>query len=132
MPFIENCAEYQIVEGKHIEAGEDAILIQITDPDREHPKPLNSFKEIYKFSFLDIEDEEHPHSFNDHQAIEISKILKKAIEEDKNVIVHCVMGLCRSGAVVDVGVTMGFKETGKWRTPNILVKQKLFKYVFNY
>jgi predicted protein tyrosine phosphatase len=130
MAFIENCAQYQIEEGKHSDAGENSVLIQICDPDSNHVKPLASFKEVYQFKFLDIEDENNPLSIKDKQAIEIVNILKKALAQNSNVIVNCVMGVCRSGAVADVGVTMGFKDCGKWRSPNTLVKQKLFKYVF--
>ena len=31
------------------------------------------------------------------------------------------------GAVVDVGVTMGFEDTDAYRSPNLLVKHKLLK-----
>jgi protein tyrosine phosphatase len=41
------------------------------------------------------------------------------------VIVHCVAGVCRSGAVCEVGVIMGFDDTEVFRSPNMLVKHKM-------
>lgn len=42
-----------------------------------------------------------------------------------NVIVHCHMGICRSGAVAAVGVMMGFNDVGSHRIPNLLVKHRM-------
>jgi hypothetical protein len=36
-------------------------------------------------------------------------------------------GLCRSGAVCEVGVMMGFDDTERFRSPNLLVKHKLMQ-----
>lgn len=36
-------------------------------------------------------------------------------------------GLCRSGAVAEVGIIMGFQDTHKFRLPNRLVKYKMMK-----
>jgi predicted protein tyrosine phosphatase len=44
-----------------------------------------------------------------------------------NVVVHCMAGICRSGAVVEVGVMMGFNDCEKYRQPNLRVKHKLMK-----
>ena len=44
-----------------------------------------------------------------------------------NVIVHCVAGVCRSGAVCEIGVMMGFDDTEVFRSPNLLVKHKMMK-----
>ena len=44
-----------------------------------------------------------------------------------NVVVHCHAGVCRSGAVAEVGITMGFEDTGVFRAPNLMVKHKLMK-----
>lgn len=131
--FVENCAEYEIVEGKHLPAGDNAMLIQITDPDCPFPVPANSFKEVRQFRFLDVEDyNERAEEFgiSDAQADEIVTALKFALENGMNVIVHCVMGVCRSGAVADFAVSIGFQDSGKWRQPNVRVKKKLFNSYF--
>ena len=44
-----------------------------------------------------------------------------------NVVVHCYAGICRSGAVCEVGVMMGFNDTERFRSPNLLVKHRMMK-----
>ena len=44
-----------------------------------------------------------------------------------NVLVHCHAGICRSGAVVEVGEIMGFTPTDRFRAPNLLVKHRMMK-----
>jgi hypothetical protein len=46
-----------------------------------------------------------------------------------NVIVHCVAGVCRSGAVCEIGVMMGFDDTEAFRSPNLLVKHRMMKHL---
>jgi predicted protein tyrosine phosphatase len=122
--FIENCAAYQIADGTHSNAGDNAMLIAIADPGTNHPAPKASFKVVKRFHFFDTEDVSKG-AITDQQANEIYSALKYALKNKMNVIVHCVMGVCRSGAVAEVGTILGFEDTGKWRQPNLLVKQKL-------
>jgi hypothetical protein len=44
-----------------------------------------------------------------------------------NVIVHCHAGVCRSGAVCEVGVMLGFNDTEVFRSPNLLVKHRMMR-----
>jgi predicted protein tyrosine phosphatase len=44
-----------------------------------------------------------------------------------DVIVHCFAGICRSGAVCELGVMMGFQDTERFRQPNLLVKNRMMK-----
>ena len=44
-----------------------------------------------------------------------------------NVVVHCHAGVCRSGAVAEVGVMLGFDDSESFRSPNLLVKHKMMK-----
>jgi hypothetical protein len=44
-----------------------------------------------------------------------------------NVVVHCFAGICRSGAVCEGGVMMGFNDTERYRSPNLLVKHRMMK-----
>jgi hypothetical protein len=46
-----------------------------------------------------------------------------------NVVVHCFAGICRSGAVCEVGVMMGFNDTERFRSPNLLVKHRMMKHL---
>lgn len=128
--FIQNCSLDDIRKGSHTDAGENSMLIQIVDPDTDFPTPARKFKEVYKFKFLDIEKEDHPEACRDEDAMKIFRLLRHAKENGMNVIVHCHMGLCRSGAVAETGIAIGwFEDTGKIRFPNLLIKGKLFKYL---
>lgn len=64
---------------------------------------------------------------SEEQAQQSAEILKNAYANEYNVIVHCIVGLCRSGAVAEVGVMMGFEDTGAYRHPNIYVKSSLMR-----
>jgi protein tyrosine phosphatase len=106
------------------------MLIQISDPASWVPTPLKEFKEAHRFEFLDAEDDDDfpdECKISDKQAKEIVDLLKRAIDENMNVIVHCYAGICRSGAVVEVGSIMGFTPTERFRLPNIRVKHKMMK-----
>ena len=132
MPWIENVALADIPKGHHHAAGENSMLIQIVDPGMEFPKPRHQFKETHQFEFLDLEkNDPHGEEFKitDAQAAELVQLLQHAMNKRMNVIVHCVAGVCRSGAVCEVGVMMGFDDTEAFRSPNLLVKHKMMKYL---
>lgn len=140
MPYIEHISLADAIKGNH--HGND-ILIRIIDPDKVLdqlvPSPFIptkfNFKEVYYFRFLDLEKTDDP--INDHlkisdeQASDLVNILQKALNENKNVTVHCIMGICRSGAVHEVGEMMGFTpfpgKENQFRYPNLLVKEKMMK-----
>lgn len=107
------------------------MLIQITDPNQEFPTPKLNFKVVHQFMFLDAETDdtyiEEEAKISRKQAIEIYQALQYALDHHMNVIVHCQAGLCRSGAVAEVGITMGFNDTGRYRQPNMRVKHYLFE-----
>ena len=130
MPFIQNCSWDDAKNGWHKDPGENSILIQIADPASFFPTPKHTFAITHQFEFLDVEDAD---GFPDEvkiqpeQAMEITNILRYALEFDMNVIVHCFAGICRSGAVAEVGVMMGFEDTEKYRQPNIRVKTMLMR-----
>jgi protein-tyrosine phosphatase len=130
MPWIENVAAADIPTGFHHDCGPNSMLISITDPAGWHPKAKHSFKERHDFEFLDAEDEDgfpEEAKISDAQAQEIVALLQRALENRMNVVVHCMAGICRSGAVVEIGVMLGFNDTEKYRQPNLRVKQKLMK-----
>lgn len=131
MPWIENVSLGDIPKGRHHNAGENSMLIQIVDPDMEFPVPMHKFKETHKFKFLDIEVNDYTidETFrcSDEQAAELVRLLQHALEKRMNVVVHCHAGVCRSGAVAEVGVIMGFDDTEAFRSPNLLVKHKMMK-----
>lgn len=131
MPFIQNVGKFDAISGRHQNPGGNSMLIQIMDPASEFPRTKHTFKEVHQFEFLDVERDDRVFEecwrISDDQAIEIVRLLNRALENDMNVIVHCHMGICRSGAVAEVGVMMGFRDTDTFRQPNLLVKHKLMR-----
>lgn len=128
MPYIKNISRFDIERGTHHDTGDgkNCILIQISDHDMRHPTPVQKFKEIYRFNFLDV-DEPGPYSPNQDDADCIVKILQHAVDDNLNVIVHCTAGICRSDAVAEMGVMMGLEDTGAHRQPNVLLKKLMMK-----
>ena len=131
MPWIENVAAADIPTKFHHDAGENSMLISIVDPASWRPTPAHQFKEVHNFEFLDVEEKDHvidPAMKCSHeQAAELVRLLQYALDKRMNVVVHCFAGICRSGAVTEVGVMMGFEDTGRFRSPNLLVKHRMMK-----
>ncbi len=129
--WIENVALADIPKGFHHNCGENSMLIQIVDPGMEFPRPKHTFKEVHQFQFLDLEKGdfalESGMKISDEQAAELVRLLQHAQVNRMNVVVHCVAGVCRSGAVCEVGVMMGFQDTERYRSPNLLVKHKMMQ-----
>ena len=129
--WIQNVGLSDIQKGFHINPGENAMLIQIVDPAMEFPTPLYQFKEVHQFEFLDLEKDDMPSAeefkVTDAQAQQLVDLLLKAYGQRMNVIVHCVAGVCRSGAVCEIGVMLGFEDTEIFRSPNLLVKHKMME-----
>ena len=131
MPWIENVAAADIPSRYHHDAGENSMLISITDPASWRPEALHKFKERHDFEFLDVEEKdevlEEAMKCSQEQANELVRLLQHALDNKMNVVVHCFAGICRSGAVAEVGVMMGFNDVGRWRAPNLLVKSRMMK-----
>lgn len=132
MPFIQNIPAMDLPDGYHKTVGPNAVLIQIMDTDVVNwPVPKIQFAETHQFKFLDIDEtveamDDDMH-INDQQAEDIAEILKRALANKADVIVHCHAGVCRSGAVVEAGVRLGFDDLEKYRSPNPLVLKKVLK-----
>jgi predicted protein tyrosine phosphatase len=131
MPWIENVAASDVSTKFHHDAGENSMLISIVDPASWRPTPVHQFKEIHNFEFLDVEEKdevlEESMKCSHEQAAELVRLLQHALENRMNVVVHCFAGICRSGAVCEVGVMMGFDDTERFRSPNLLVKHRMMK-----
>ena len=131
MPWIQNVALSDIRKGFHIDAGINSMLIQIVDPPGDFPTPFHQFKEIHQFQFLDIEETDFALDevmrCSHEQAAELVRLLQHALENRMNVVVHCHAGICRSGAVCEIGVMLGFNDTEAFRSPNLLVKHRMMK-----
>lgn len=128
-PWIENCSIKDIKNGIHYLDPQKTILIQIVDVGFEFPNPKykKDFRNIFKFQFDDVDKEEDINKISEEDAAIIAEKLQGAFNRGLNVVVHCHAGLCRSGAVVEAGILLGFQDTGKFRVPNILVKNMIKK-----
>ena len=130
--FIENVSKQDVALGWHMDAGPNAMLIRIQDPATFFGKVARAdmFKEVHEFEFLDAEDEDgfpDEAKISDEQAAELVRLLQHAQENHMNVVVHCHAGICRSGAVVEIGSMMGFTPADRLRIPNMRVKHKMMK-----
>ena len=129
MSWILNCSRAAVERGEHAYEANNTWLIQISDPDNypgaKFVTPKFQFDRVLQLRFDDTENSDNPNSINAHEVEEISEFLKDARAQNKNVVVHCVAGICRSGAVAEVGVMMGFQDLGTHRIPNQLVKKRL-------
>jgi len=132
-PFIQNVALSDIKKGFHMDPGINAMLIQICDPPGDFPEPKYQFREVHQFQFLDIEEKDfaldETMRCSHEQAAELVRLLQHALDNHMNVIVHCHAGVCRSGAVCEVGVMMGFRDAESFRAPNLLVKHRMMKHL---
>lgn len=128
--WIENVSWDAVKNGFHSDMGQNAMLIQIADPATFFPVPKHTFKEVHQFEFLDAEDgDRFPDDcmIQDEQAAELVRLLQHALDKSMNVLVHCHAGICRSGAVVEVGSMMGFTPTERFRMPNLRVKHRMMR-----
>lgn len=128
MAWIQNISLASAIKGEHMFTPGNTILIQIQDFGTwQFVKPKHEFLQVYQFKFDDHEDPNLKTNIAPDQADQIARILTLAYEQGVNVVVHCHAGLCRSGAVAEVGIMMGFDEVHKNRQPNVLVKNRLRK-----
>lgn len=131
MPWIQNISLSEVIKGHHFDPGVNAMLIQIVDPGVEFPEPKYQFRERHQFNFLDIEANDYSIDeawrCSQAQADELVRLLQHGLDNGMNVVVHCHAGVCRSGAVAEVGVLMGFQDTEGFRSPNLLVKHRMME-----
>lgn len=125
MPFIQNVSWIDAKRGTHHFEPGNTILVQISELD--FPQPKHSFVAVHQFNFSDVDTEDHEDAPTDQHASSLVEILDNALAAGHNVVVHCVAGLCRSGAVAEVGVILGFEDTGAVRCPNVLLKNKMMR-----
>jgi predicted protein tyrosine phosphatase len=125
MPWVQNVSLDAIAAGQHMDAGSNSMLIQIVDPGQQFPRPRHRFKEVHQFRFEDVEDPNDPNAITVEQAERIAELLKLALRRRMNLVVHCVAGIYRSGAIAQLAVDMGFADTEAYRNPNTLVKSRV-------
>lgn len=121
--WIENVSKANVEKAFHHDAGPNSMVIRIQDPGVPFLPTKHQFKEEHRFEFLDVEERDHStHAITQRQAEDLVMLLRRAYFNRMNVVVHCHAGMCRSGAVAEVGVEFGFVDVGNARTPNLMVK----------
>ncbi len=130
--WIENVSKSDVTLGFHMDAGPNAMLIRIQDPASYFGRigQAQMFREVHEFEFLDAEDVDgfpDEAKISDAQAQQLVDLLKRALDQSMNVVVHCHAGICRSGAVVEVAEMMGFTPAERYRQPNLRVKHKMMQ-----
>ena len=90
----------------------------------DYPVVCYQFAQIHELRFDDAEDGT---TITNEQAISIGNILKIAEANNQNVIVHCVLGKQRSGAVAQAACAFWetFEYKGNQITQNAEVKRKI-------
>lgn len=123
IPWIRNVSKKEL---NTIDSGD--ILIQIENPGEQFAVASRLYSQIIQLQFFGGKNNPKKDlDITDYQAKIIADILKLSLAEKKNVVVQCVSGLARSGAVAQVGIDMGFLDVGSERNPSKLVYDKISK-----
>jgi protein tyrosine phosphatase len=124
--FIQNVSMSNIIKGNHAYINRNTALIQIQDYGCfSFAKPAKRFLLTNQYAFDDHDDPTRISNISTEQAKSIADVLTHCFTNKINVIVHCHAGICRSGAVAEVGIIMGFHDRANNRIPNVLVKSKI-------
>lgn len=100
------------------------MVIVIDDPDigqrlNDPRRPwMNGDAIVDYFGFADCNRNEVNYLSGD-DIESITSVIKRAKEDNKDLIVSCIAGLSRSGAVVQAAVDFGFIDAGSHRKANI-------------
>ena len=121
-----------IKNGCPIQIDDNDILISIHCSDMARVYVKDKFHRVFYFQFDDVEDPNELNSITDEQAKGIADVIKYAMENNKNIIVHCLAGICRSGAVTRICENLGFIRQANHLShepqPNQLVYSKIRLY----
>jgi hypothetical protein len=118
--------------GIPFDIGPDDWLISIHDPATYRAHPHKSFGLVDYYEFTDYDYDDAPGAFPDSEAERMANLIKSARVQNKNVYVHCQMGICRSGGVLRILLELGWdinEYSGRpFTQPNLLVYDKLRKH----
>lgn len=132
----ENVSRFDVMQGNHISVQcSSTYLIQISDTGslQTDVKYEDFFKDKLCLNFNDVEDEFDISSITDYQAQQIADFILKAKTDNADIVVHCLAGICRSGAVVEAAMSVGYTDAvNRQRIPNALVKRKVMQCLGTY
>ena len=134
MPSIINVPQSWVdSEYENFHPGSNAVLISIRTPGYSQPRPKHKYVSEHYFELYDSEwfsEVGNPGYINEDIAKELTDILKVALDNDNDVVVHCAAGVSRSGAVCEVGEMMGFDVFGgRHRQPNVVIKKLMMEFI---
>ena len=119
------------------------ILDTIKEDDLSHIDNLHFSENPYpdalefQFRFDDTTDPDNAHAIQPEQAEELFNLLSNCITLEWNVLIHCVMGKCRSGAITHAAEALGqflalpVTITDHGAIPNVLVKSMILRHIYN-
>ena len=115
------------VSKDHLVTAPDAdILIQIANPGETFVEYNKQYTSVIRMNFFGGYNNPRPDlDITDYQAKSIAGVLIQALRENKNVVVQCVSGSARSGAIAQVGIDNGFIPINQDRKPSKLVYEKV-------
>lgn len=124
MPAIQHVSLTNYQQGNHIPA---PVVIRIADSETLFGEDKKD-QQIYRFIFTDV-NENQTGAITKTQAKQILDILTHAKDNNLSVLVHCIAGIARSGAVAQFAIDyLGFTDntpTGTTRIPNLAVLNAL-------
>lgn len=106
----------------------NTLLISISDNDVPYPVDLGKgFWSAVYYQFLDVDEARYKNAISDGQAKGLITWIEFAKRHNKDILVHCTMGINRSGAVREVAEIMGYTVIGQKKGYNAYVKNKLMQ-----
>lgn len=128
MLYVQNVSFDDVKKLKYNNDCSNTLLISITDNDMQYPVDLGKgFWSAVYYQFLDVDGPQYKQGISEAQAKGIIEWLKFAQRHNKDILVHCMMGVNRSGAVREVAEILGFKVIGQKQGYNAYVKTKLIQ-----
>ncbi|MDO9252601.1 MAG: hypothetical protein Q7U48_13760 [Hydrogenophaga sp.] len=128
MPTITRCSAAEFLAGVHPAPSREAVAIQITDPCCAAPRAGDQYHALHHFEFTDTERASEltgEFAINNDQARSIAVILRDALAEGRDVVVHCQAGIYRSGGVAEAARRCGFDYVNR-------MERESFASVFNH
>jgi len=130
--WITHCSRSDLIAGFHPIDPNNTVLIRIAGSLDEFCAPIRNqiyFSIIHEFVFEDTQYPD-PDAISEHQAHQLAEVLFNARAHNMCVLVSCSAGICRSGAVVSVGVNhLEFTTRPSIRVPNPTVVSRVGYYV---
>lgn len=94
------------------------ILQRSTNLLKDWNSPRRSYFHFHYHAFGDVREEESGFPTTD-TVKQLASIIDKSFSQGQDLIVSCIAGLSRSGAVAQAAIDYGFMDTGHHRTPNV-------------